>query len=147
MNNGPSSQRNKFQDPQAQPRVKIGLRCPATIHADVTRLAESTAEAREAVVRDKDKLDLNIARGGLLRAFERIPRDIAERVLKHGLEKGSKRVGRTGKLSGIEKVERAVIAYARHNFTGYDALLRKFRRDGMEMGTAKARARKRSDII
>ena len=79
---------------------------------------------------------------GLLCVRSRGFRETAEMVLAHGFEKGSKRVGRVGKLDREEKVERAVVAHARHNCTDYDALLRTFRRARVE----KARKKAREDI-
>ena len=108
----------------------------------MNELAAFTASSRNEIVRLRDEQHLAIARGDLMRLFPRIPHAVAEAVLKHGFEKGTGRVGRTGTLSREEKVELAVVAHARHSFTNYDALLKRYQFERVEREEAKKRAKR-----
>lgn len=95
----------------------------------VTAKAKATAQERSRAVSIKDKKDTDKAREWLLRLFPRIPSEEMEKVLLHGFQKGSGRVGRTTMLEGDEKVTLAVVAHVRHSQTPYDSLLRDMERE------------------
>ena len=66
---------------------------------------------------------------------------MVEAILKREYEKGTGRAGRSGTQSGEDKVDFAAEAFARHNCTGYDDIL-KYRYRGVERGEVKRRARR-----
>ena len=58
-----------------------------------------------------------------------MPQEDLEKVLNHAFEKGSGRVGRTGRETAERKASLAVGAHLRHNYTNYDSLLREMSRE------------------
>ena len=71
----------------------------------------------------KDEKDIDAARKVMKQLFPAMRLSVAKKILDHGFEKRSGRVGRTGTLGLEEKVGLAVSAYVRHTFTPYDELL------------------------
>lgn len=76
-----------------------------------------------------DHIDLARARHMLSRHFPRIPKDSMEEILEHGFLKGSGLVGRSMILDEKIKIELAVNAHIRHQFTNYDSLYSQMKAD------------------
>jgi hypothetical protein len=125
---------------------RVGLRCPKDIAHSVAVDAEASAQTRQKAVLAKDKRDIDAARLVLGRLFPRIPLPVAEKILLHGFEKGSGRVGRNGQMEADEKVELAVVAHARHEFTGYEKLLKEYEGFGREKAKERAREEIRGEL-
>lgn len=103
---------------------RLGLRCPTRVFDEVNADAAASAPGRREAVLAKDLRDDKNTRAALCRVFPRMPIETAEIVLEHGFQKGSGRVGRSTTFDEDRKVEIAVEAHIRHNFTNYDTLLR-----------------------
>lgn len=74
----------------------------------------------------KDARDRQKARELLLKEFPNMPRTDLTAVLNHAFLKGSRRVGRSGKVaSEKDKVRLAVEAHIRHAHTEYDDMIRR----------------------
>ncbi|PGH30118.1 hypothetical protein GX50_07095 [[Emmonsia] crescens] len=114
----------------------LGLYIPAQIHTAVTQSAARTVTARAQAVAQKDARDTSKARALLRAQFPAMPADTLETVLGHAFLKGSRRVGRSGKVESEEvKVGLAVDAHIRHVHTDYERLLE----GGVERGEARER--------
>lgn len=72
--------------------------------------------------------------------YPQMPLEDLERILAHGFEKGSNRVGRTTRLDIDERAELAVIAHIRHNYTDYENVLSRKRNQGGRRVSALTRA-------
>ncbi|OJD19575.1 hypothetical protein AJ78_00432 [Emergomyces pasteurianus Ep9510] len=114
----------------------LGLYIPSQIHTTVSQSASSTLTARALAVAQKDARDTSKARALLRNQFPAMPVDTLETVLGHAFLKGSRRVGRSGKVEREEvKVGLAVDAHIRHVHTDYEKLLE----DGVERADARER--------
>jgi hypothetical protein len=102
----------------------IGLRCPISIYQEVIADAQATAASRAATVQNRDAAVQREFEAELLRLYPKFPREKIAEVLKHTLEKRSRRVGRTGTLDLETKVQLAAKAYIRHCHTEYEQLLK-----------------------
>ncbi|KAJ6160342.1 hypothetical protein N7470_003738 [Penicillium chermesinum] len=102
---------------------RIGLRVPAAVHSEVTRLAGLTARKRARAVEARDARFISQSRKLLQTHFPLMPNDTVNVILGHAFLKGSGRVGRTSTCSDRHKVHLAVEAHIRHRLTAYDALL------------------------
>ncbi|PGH06098.1 hypothetical protein AJ79_06632 [Helicocarpus griseus UAMH5409] len=119
-------------------RRTLGLYVPTDIHTAVTLSAADTQSARAQAVAQKDLRDSTKARELLETHFPNMPAQSLEKVLGHAFLKGSRRVGRSGKIESDEvKVRLAVEAHIRHEHTDYDRLLD----CGVEWKEARARVR------
>ncbi|KAJ5114309.1 hypothetical protein NUU61_000068 [Penicillium alfredii] len=101
----------------------LGIRVPATIHAEVVESAAATADSRASAVQDRDTRDRTRARELLRRQFPLMPTDTLDTILNHAFLKGSGRVGRTAMMTEERKAVLAVEAHIRHTHTDYDKLL------------------------
>ncbi|EGE85736.1 hypothetical protein BDDG_08681 [Blastomyces dermatitidis ATCC 18188] len=114
----------------------LGLYIPSQIHDTVTKAAANTLPARARAVAQKDARDTSKARALLRAQFPAMPAETLETVLGHAFLKGSRRVGRSGKVASEEvKVGLAVDAHIRHVHTEYERLLR----DGVQREEARKR--------
>ncbi|PGH03171.1 hypothetical protein GX51_04206 [Blastomyces parvus] len=114
----------------------LGLYIPSEIHDAVTKAAASTLPDRARAVAQKDARDTSKARALLRAQFPAMPAETLETVLAHAFLKGSRRVGRSGKVASEEvKAGLAVDAHIRHVHTEYDRLLQ----DGMKREEARER--------
>lgn len=102
----------------------LGLRCPEAILEAVIADERASAEARAAVVRNRDLATERDFKFAMLRLYPHVPRVEIPTILRRTLEKRSRRVGRTGTLDLDEKVQLAVQAHIWHRYTWYDAMLR-----------------------
>ncbi|KAL2056490.1 hypothetical protein ABVK25_003514 [Lepraria finkii] len=105
--------------------------------------AAISAKKRAKIVAAKDSRDDKQNRYLLMEMFPRMPAKSMQELLEHGFQKGSGRVGRATKLDVEERIELAVHAHARHNFTNYDSYLREQRKAGDRGLSLRGRARKR----
>lgn len=107
-------------------------------------LADEEARARRRA-RDRERRALEDADlrerfvAGIRRMFPGCPRPRAEAIARHTAARGSGRVGRSaaGRTLDQAAVELAVVAFVRHENTGYDSLLMR----GVERGEARGRVR------
>ncbi|KDB27898.1 hypothetical protein H109_00328 [Trichophyton interdigitale MR816] len=105
---------------------QTGLYVPASVQAAVELESKETSEDRKRAVAQKDARDRQKARELLLKEFPNMPRTDLTAVLNHAFLKGSRRVGRSGKVaSEKDKVRLAVEAHIRHAHTEYDDMIRR----------------------
>ena len=104
---------------------RVGMHVPVAIHDQVQTNAAATADSRQQAVLSKDNRDKEKARATLCSLFPRIPSEDSDRVLDHAYLKGSGRVGRSGKITDVQKMKLAVVAHIRHEHTNYDELLQR----------------------
>jgi hypothetical protein len=102
-------------------RTRIGIGCPLRIYETVLKNERNTRKTRKERRDTKQKREIESAELAIRARYPNIPAD-ANKVLS-SWRVGSGRVGRTRKLSMGEKVRLAVQAFARHEYTNYDALL------------------------
>lgn len=69
---------------------------------------------------------LDQVRAAIKELFPRIPEQDLHSIVKHAWEEGSDRVGTNAEMDLPRRVQLAVIARIRHNYTDYDRLLRAF---------------------
>ncbi|KAK2877098.1 hypothetical protein FQN49_001421 [Arthroderma sp. PD_2] len=113
---------------------QTGLYVPIDVRAAVELESHDTSDARKQAVAQKDARDRRKARELLLREFPNMPKSDLDAVLNHAFLKGSRRVGRSGKVASEEdKVRLAVEAHIRHVHTEYDDMIKR--------GTTRERAR------
>ena len=122
---------------------RLGLHCPYNVFETVTQNAAVSAEKRAKIVAAKDSRDDKQNRHLLMEMFPRMPAKSMQELLEHGFQKGSGRVGRATKLDEGERIELAVHAHARHNFTDYDSYLIEQRKAGDRGLSPRDKARKR----
>ena len=105
----------------------VGYHVPSVVVAEARKLREETQE-RRAVARAKSAVARarretrykNEFAQRIVELFPGIPTVDAEAIAKMSCEVGSERVGRTKMLELDKKVELAVTAHARHNYTDYE---------------------------
>ncbi|KAF2852105.1 hypothetical protein T440DRAFT_467343 [Plenodomus tracheiphilus IPT5] len=102
---------------------QVGIRVPKFILHQVHTQAKETLSARRDAVAKRDATDIAKADAEMRKQFFKMPEIERMQVLKHGFQKSSGRVGRTGLIPLSKKVLLAVIAHVRHKHTGYDTLL------------------------
>ena len=102
----------------------LGFRCPTSILLAISAEEEASASLRRDAVNAKDKRDVDKARESLVRRYPRMPNPSVEQVLARAFEKRSTRGGRVGRLEIDEKIDLAVMAYARHTHTTYETMMR-----------------------
>lgn len=96
------------------------------MQAAVELESKETSENRKKAVAQKDARDRQKARELLLKEFPNMPKSDLTAVLNHAFLKGSRRVGRSGKIaSEKDKVRLAVEAHIRHVHTEYDDMIRR----------------------
>ncbi|KAI5301051.1 hypothetical protein KEM55_002813 [Ascosphaera atra] len=121
----------------AKKDTTLGLYVPASIASEVQAQASATKAARAQAVLSKDTREGNKTRALLLAAYPNMPAADLSQILSHAFLKGSRRVGRSSKVRGGEKVKLrlAVEAHIRHCHTEYDRMLREgiHREDAREM--------------
>lgn len=103
----------------------LGIRVPRSVYNKALADNNATAMARAENVRRRDQNLEDKTEAELLSCFPRIPREHVPLILKHTLQKRSRRVGRSKEKPLNFVVELAVRAYVRHRLTDYDKLLRK----------------------
>ncbi|KAJ4293547.1 hypothetical protein N0V90_008830 [Kalmusia sp. IMI 367209] len=101
----------------------LGIRVPKDILFHVHTQANETLSARKLATEKRDSALIRAAAAEVNAQFPTIPEHDREKILKHGFEKHSGRVGRTGQVPLPRKVLLAVIAHIRHKHTKYDQLL------------------------
>lgn len=121
----------------------VGLHCLTEILEAVLEDAASSAGMRQTAVTVKDQKEKEKARALLFEHFPQVPLDTSEDLLEHAFMKGSRRVGRSGKLDGEDKIEMAATAHIRHRFTDYDTFLKQQRKALDYRDGAKTKARNR----
>ena len=100
----------------------LGIDCPDWIFAKVMVDAEASAQKRQHMIQVKDKRERKASQALILRLFPHIPTSSLTKILDHGFEKGSRRVGRTKTLDEVVKAKLAVNAHIRHDHTNYDSI-------------------------
>lgn len=120
-----------------------GLGCPLKIVREIKVAAWASEARRAAAVAEKDRKDTAAAKAVIECLYPRMPAFEVDNVLKHAFKKRSGRVGRTGKKDLDSRVVLAVTAYARHQHTAYEALLRQ----GKDRDQARERIRKTIDQV
>ena len=129
-------------DPRTETRR--GLYVPSPIYQQVLSLNAATSSARAAAVLEKDSRDLDKTKLLLTTLYPRMPSHDLTAVLAHAFRKGSKRVGRTTKISDKQRALLAVRAHVRHVHTDYEAMLKR----GVGRGQARDQVQKRiSEIV
>lgn len=106
-------------------KKQVGMRVPNAILHKVHVQAKETLSTRQVAVAKRDVSDIAKADSEIRVQFPKIPDAERRLVLKHGFQKSSGRVGRTGLIPLPKKVLLAVIARVRHRHTEYDYMLRK----------------------
>ncbi|KAF3481067.1 uncharacterized protein GIQ15_03826 [Arthroderma uncinatum] len=105
---------------------QTGLYVPIDVRTAVELESQDTSDARKQAVAQKDARDRRKARDLLLREFPNMPKSDLNAVLNHAFLKGSRRVGKSGKIaSEEEKVRLAIEAHIRHVHTEYDAMIKR----------------------
>ncbi|KAM5436337.1 hypothetical protein MferCBS31731_006030 [Microsporum ferrugineum] len=103
-----------------------GICVPIDVQAAVELESQDTSDARKKTVAQKDARDRQKARELLLKEFPNMPKSDLNTVLNHAFLKGSRRVGRSGKIANEkDKVRLAVEAHIRHVHTEYDDMIRR----------------------
>ncbi|KAM5475359.1 hypothetical protein MauCBS54593_001047 [Microsporum audouinii] len=103
-----------------------GICVPIDVQAAVELESQDTSDARKKAVAQKDARDRQKARELLLKEFPNMPKSDLNTVLNHAFLKGSRRVGRSGKIANEkDKVRLAVEAHIRHVHTEYDDMIRR----------------------
>jgi hypothetical protein len=103
--------------------TRIGIACPARIHAQVLAAERATRPAREQQAAARHARERDAAGAAVARRFPAMPPADAAALLRTAWKVGSGRVGRAGALDVAERVRRAAQAHARHRCTDYDARL------------------------
>jgi hypothetical protein len=104
---------------------------PVDVIDEAQRLRDATAAARAAQrkvsaghrEKKEAKYEQEFARR-IRELFPSIPHSVPARIAAHACEVGSERVGRTRQIEFDRKVELAVVAFARHEYTDYEQRLR-----------------------
>ncbi|KAK7906372.1 hypothetical protein PG985_016378 [Apiospora marii] len=105
-------------------RQSIGIRVPAAIHAQVVQDERASRADRASAVEKRDAALEKQFREAILKQFPKTPAASVPLVVQRAMLKGSRRVGRTGKLDIETKARLAVRAHIRHTHTDYDGMLR-----------------------
>ncbi|KAF2265853.1 hypothetical protein CC78DRAFT_532218 [Lojkania enalia] len=99
-----------------------------TQNLDTTRLARSLAEhGRRMQLRNSPAMEgesKDQIRAAIRDLFPKIPSYDLDEIVDHAFQEGTKRVGNAKELSLARRVQLAVAAHIRHNYTDYDRLLR-----------------------
>ncbi|KAI1080775.1 hypothetical protein F5B20DRAFT_94276 [Whalleya microplaca] len=103
---------------------QIGIRVPLAVYQAVLISHNETKESRAQAVQKKDDKMNDEFRKSVLAQYPQIPTDELPKLVTYTMRKGSRRVGRTGKLEIAAKAQLAVRAYIRHCHTEYDSLLK-----------------------
>ncbi|KAK7959035.1 uncharacterized protein PG986_003889 [Apiospora aurea] len=105
-------------------RQSVGIRVPAAIHAQVQADEQASRADRRSAVAKRDASLEKQFRDAIVRQFPQTPAASVPRIVERAMLKGSRRVGRTGKLDIETKARLAVRAHIRHTHTDYDGMLR-----------------------
>ncbi|KAK8063053.1 hypothetical protein PG997_015150 [Apiospora hydei] len=105
-------------------RQSVGIRVPASIHAQVQSDEQASRADRRSAVAKRDASLEKQFRDAIVRQFPQTPAASVPRIVERAMLKGSRRVGRTGKLDIETKAKLAVRAHIRHTHTNYDGMLR-----------------------
>ncbi|KAI1879040.1 hypothetical protein JX265_003217 [Neoarthrinium moseri] len=105
-------------------KAVIGIRVPENVLARVRASEASTRADRASAVQKRDEGMERQFREAIVKLFPKIPAADTPKVVKTAMQKGSGRVGRTGKLEVEKKAELALRAHIRHQHTEYEKLLR-----------------------
>ncbi|KAK8036130.1 hypothetical protein PG993_008744 [Apiospora rasikravindrae] len=105
-------------------RQSVGIRVPASIHARVLADERASRADRVSAVEKRDAALEKQFRDAIVRQFPQTPAASVPLVVQRAMLKGSRRVGRTGKLDIETKAKLAVRAHIRHTHTSYDGMLR-----------------------
>ncbi|KAK7952934.1 hypothetical protein PG988_013628 [Apiospora saccharicola] len=105
-------------------RRSLGIRVPTSIHAQVLQDERASRADRTSAVQKRDAAMEKQFREAILDQFPKTPAASVPLVVKRAMLKGSRRVGRTGKLDIETKAKLAVRAHIRHTHTDYDGMLR-----------------------
>lgn len=108
-----------------QKRQSVGIRVPASVHSQVLEDERDTRADRASIVQKRDATLEKQFRDAIVQQFPQMPASTIPLVVKRAMLKGSRRVGRTGKLDIETKALLAVRAHIRHTHTNYDDMLRK----------------------
>ena len=100
-----------------------GIRVPADVYAEVSKLAVLTAKERASAVEARDTKFVARGRELLRSQFPHMPDKSLELIIEHSFLKGSGRVGRTSTTTDEHKAILAVEAHIRHKHTPYESLL------------------------
>ena len=119
------------------------MHCPQDVFNIVTQNAAATAEKRAQTVATKDNRDYRQNLQLLREMFPRMPAKTMEEILAHGFQKGSGRVGRATRLDEEKRIELAVNAHIRHQFTDYEIHLKERRKIGNGSPNPRTEARQR----
>ncbi|KAK4152651.1 hypothetical protein C8A00DRAFT_44305 [Chaetomidium leptoderma] len=102
----------------------VGLRCPSYIYSAVMGQNKATATQRAAAVQKRDTAIEENFEEAIVKLFPEVPKEEVPKIIKHSLQKHSRRVGRTSRVDLEDRVHLAVRAHIRHVHTDYDHLLR-----------------------
>ncbi|KAI2463830.1 hypothetical protein F4781DRAFT_104596 [Annulohypoxylon bovei var. microspora] len=102
---------------------QMGIRVPIAIFERVQEKFEETQESRAQAVKKRDKKMETDFTKSILSQFPQIPTAEVPDIVKQAMKKHSGRVGRTGMLDIVEKVQLGVRAHIRHKYTDYEKLL------------------------
>lgn len=105
-------------------RQSVGIRVPTSVHAQVVQDERASRADRASAVEKRDAALEKQFREAILDQFPKTPAASVPLVVKRAMLKGSRRVGRTGKLDVETKAKLAVRAHIRHTHTDYDGMLR-----------------------
>ncbi|KAK8137323.1 hypothetical protein PG984_005263 [Apiospora sp. TS-2023a] len=105
-------------------RRSLGIRVPTSIHAQVVQDERASRADRTSAVQKRDAAMEKQFREAILDQFPKTPAASVPLVVKRAMLKGSRRVGRTGKLDIETKAKLAVRAHIRHTHTDYDGMLK-----------------------
>lgn len=104
--------------------VSSGLLAPRGILLEVFVEEVETRDKRSAVVKKRDDAVKKEFEQAILRLYPKVPPEDVVNIASRTLKKRRGRVGRVGKLDLETKVNRAVAAHVRHQYTEYEKLVR-----------------------
>lgn len=88
-----------------------------SLHSHGQRMQLDGRQATESQTKEQ-------IRSGIMEVFPKIPRADLDSIVTHAFEEGTKRVGNAADLPLARRVQLAVGAYIRHQYTDYDAILK-----------------------
>ena len=144
MELGPLRHSCSMQNPA--PGTRFGLHCPVEVYSCAISDMVTTAENRQKAAEQRDSRETKQIRTVLTAMYPQMPLEDLERILAHGFQKGSKRVGRTTRLDLDDRAELAVIAHIRHHYTKYDNVISRERKQIGRQISASTRAQVRYQI-
>ncbi|KAI0123966.1 hypothetical protein BJ170DRAFT_598295 [Xylariales sp. AK1849] len=102
----------------------LGIRVPSNIYASVRAAEANTRQTRASAVQKRDDALERQFCDAVMKQFPKVPAETIPLIVARAMQKGSRRVGRTGTLDVAQKATLAVRAHIRHCHTDYDAILR-----------------------